>query len=484
VKSDGDRSLETLSARTRVTAEPHPASYRDPSGRVYVRGDRVFRTVNARAAADYECARDSGLLDELAKAGLAVETREVAPAELGLVEPTETPRYLLEHSLVPFISYPYEWSFSGLKTAALHHLAVHQRALRRGLTLSDASAYNIQFVGPRPVFIDMLSLRKYRDGELWMGQRQFCEQFLNPLLLRAYVNVAPNSWYRGSLEGIPSADLVELLPWRRILTSWTVLSQVYLPARLQARAEVRRKDAPAAAKLRGMPRATLLEMLAQLERFVERLELPSRAASLWSDYADAHTYAAPEVEAKRRFIAEFASAVKPRMLWDLGCNTGEYSELALRSGAHYVVGFDADHGALELAFSRARNGQCQLLPLYLDAANPSPSQGWSEAERSGLSHRANADALVALAFEHHLAIGRNVPLDDVMRWLVGMAPLGVIEFVQKDDPTVQKMLRAREDIFDSYSESTFVAALERFARIVKAAQVSARGRKLFWYARH
>jgi ribosomal protein L11 methylase PrmA len=466
-----------------VDAERHRASYRDPSGHVYVRGDRVFRTVNARAVADYECARDSGLLDELTKSGLAVETREVAGGELGPLESTETPRYLLEHSLVPFISYPYEWSFSGLKSAALHHLAVHQRALRRGLTLSDASAYNIQFIGPRPIFIDMLSLRKYRDGEFWMAQRQFCEQFLNPLLLRAYVNVAPNAWYRGSLEGIPSADLVRMLPWRRILTSWTVLSQVYLPARFQARAEVRRRDAQAPAKLRSMPRATLLEMLAQLERFVEKLDLRSRAASLWSDYADAHTYAAPEVEAKRRFVAEFVAAVKPQMLWDLGCNVGDYSELALDSGAQYAVGFDADHGALELAFDRARSRRREFLPLYLDAANPPPSQGWGETERDGLRRRAKADALIALALEHHLAIGRNVPLPEVLRWLVGMAPAGVIEFVQKDDPTVQEMLRLRADIFDTYSESAFVAALERVARIVKWAQVSARGRKLFWYER-
>ena len=56
------------------------------------------------------------------------------------------------------------------------------------------------------------------------------------------------------------------------------------------------------------------------------------------------------------------------------------------------------------------------------------------------------DAVLALAFEHHLAIARNVPLHRVVGWLTKWAPAGVIEFVEKSDPTVQKMLALREDI--------------------------------------
>jgi ribosomal protein L11 methylase PrmA len=171
------------------------------------------------------------------------------------------------------------------------------------------------------------------------------------------------------------------------------------------------------------------------------------------------------------------------MLWDLGCNSGDYSKAALDAGAAYAVGFDFDQGALEAAFARGVDEQLNLLPLVLDAANPSPSQGWAEGERKGLAARASADAILALAFVHHLAIGRNVPLDQLIGWLVELAPAGVIEFVPKSDPMVQRMLRLREDIFDDYSEEHFTAAVMARARIVQSAIVSASGRRLVWFDR-
>lgn len=169
------------------------------------------------------------------------------------------------------------------------------------------------------------------------------------------------------------------------------------------------------------------------------------------------------------------------MVWDLGCNTGEYSVVALKAGADHVIGFDTDQSVLETAFIRAQVQRLDFLPLFVDAANPSPSQGWNQNERKGLCERAQADAIIALAFEHHLAIGRNIPLDRLVDWLVGLAPSGVVEFVTKDDPTVQKMLQLREDIFSTYATETFVAALNRRTRIVKTLNVSNTGRQLFWY---
>ena len=155
------------------------------------------------------------------------------------------------------------------------------------------------------------------------------------------------------------------------------------------------------------------------------------------------------------------------MLFDLGCNTGEYCEVALSSGAKRAVGFDFDQGALERAYARAKDKNLELLPLFLDAANPSPDQGWNMKERPGLTTRCKADAVMALAFEHHLAIARNIPLDQVVDWLVGMAPTGVIEFVHKSDPTVQQLLALREDIFDDYTSEAFEAAIESAPRSLR-----------------
>jgi ribosomal protein L11 methylase PrmA len=462
-----------------IACRAEPASFRDPSGHVFVQGERVFRTVMRCAAADYEFVRDQGLLERLAEEGRLVGSAEVAPDLLG---PAEDVLYLLEHARIRYVSFPYEWSFPALKAAALLHLDLHLDLLAHGVTLSDASAYNVQFQGPRPIFIDVLSLRRYREGEYWVGHRQFCEQFLNPLLLRALAGVPHNAWYRGSLEGIGVLDVDRLLPLRRKL-SWNVISHVVLQAKLH-RAAIRKPQANIEKiRERQLSKTGFRGLLGQLRHWIAKLEPADTGPTVWGGYADSHSYGSEEEQAKRRFVAEFVERTRPRLLFDLGCNTGDYAALALEAGAGSVVGFDADQQALETAFARAAAGGLAFLPLYLDAANPSPDQGWQQTERAGFGRRAKADAVLALAFEHHLAIGRNVPLDQTVAWLTGLAPRGVIEFVPKADPTVNRMLALREDIFSDYDEAAFTQCLTGAARIVRSEIVSAHGRRLFWYDR-
>jgi len=354
--------------------------------------------------------------------------------------------------------------------------------LARGVTLSDASAYNIQFVGSRPVFIDVLSFERYEEGAFWTAHRQFCEQFLNPLLLTALRGVPFNAWFRGSLEGIQTVELNRLLSWRDKL-SWNVFTQVSLQARLQNAAQSSAQGDLEVVKKGRLAKAAFRNMLTSLRQWIARLQPPGGQVTTWGDYADNNTYAKDEVTAKRRFIADFAAGARPGLLWDIGCNSGDYSELALSSGAGRVIGFDFDLQALEAAFARAVAQDLPYLPLYLDAANPSPGQGWRGLERKSLGSRAKADGLIALAFIHHMAIGRNIPLDDVIGWLIGLAPEGVIEFVEKDDPTVRRMLQFREDIFEGYGREAFLDAVRARAEIVSEAVVTGDRRLLVWYRR-
>ena len=457
-----------------------PGSFRDPSGQIFHLNNKIYRTINAEAAEHYEFARASGLLAALSDSGQIVGAEEVDRGVLNGA--AEASRYVVEHPKLPFISYPYEWSFMLLKAAALHHLDLHRTALEHGMTLSDASAYNIQFLGVSPIFIDILSLQKYQEGEFWTGHSQFCNQFLNPLLLRALLGVPHNPWYRGALEGITTADLAKLLPLRRKL-SWNVFSQVVLQAKMQGLARGKSRSELSSAKQRRLPQAAFLNMLAQLRGWIEGLQPLEREKSVWNDYADVNTYKTEEALAKKRFVSDFVAAAKPALLWDLGCNTGAYAEAALEAGAERVIGFDFDQGALDQAYQRAQQKNLAFLPLFLDAANPSPDIGWQQQERAGFQKRAQADALVALAFEHHLAIGRNVPLDQVLGWLTGLAPRGAIELVQKSDSTIQQMLAMRQDIFSHYSEEAFTTQLQKHARIIRAETISGEGRKLFWYDR-
>jgi len=462
-----------------MTIERIAASYRDRKGYVFTSGDRILRSI-AGTAADVQ--RDflaSKVYERLVASGRLIGTRIAPedPAALGI----EAAALLLEHERVPFISYPYEWPFAALRSAALLHLDLHRELLEHGYTLSDASAYNIQFRGAAPVFIDILSVERYVEGAYWNGHRQFCDQFLSPLLLSARFGVPYHAAYRGRLEGLSSTELVPLLRLRDKLSLQTVLN-IVLPARLESAARRGRVHVRGAGSRRPLPRSSLRGMLAGLRRLIGRLSLPLRDTD-WTSYAAENTYRETERAAKREFVARAIRAAAPRAVLDLGCNTGEYSAAALEAGAGYVVGAEADPVAANLAFLRAERERLAFLPIVQDAANPSPSQGWREAERASFTSRARFDFLTALAFEHHLAIGRNVPLDELVRWMVALAPRGVIEFVQKTDSTVRKMLSLREDIFADYTEENFRNLLTANARLVESLIVSQEGRILFQYDR-
>ncbi len=458
-----------------------PASFRDPSGNVFLIDEKVFRTVNAPAIDDFEYVESTELMSQLVEKGWCVESKVVDPKSLNGF--AENAKYILRHSKIPFISYPYEWPFAALKAAALLHLDIHLLALRHGVTLSDASAYNVQFIGASPVFIDRLSFVRYHDGDLWVGHRQFCEQFLNPLLLRALLGIPHNAWYRGRLEGIATEELNRLIPITKKL-SFRILAHVVLQSSFQKNAR-KCPDATHTEQIKQarLPLASLVNMLGKLRIWIEGLEPADTGPTVWGDYTKSHSYASAELDEKHQFVAEFAKAVQPKMLWDIGCNTGDFSMTALEAGAGSAIGFDFDQAVLDLGFSRSQKTKAPFLPLFLDAANPSPDQGWAAKERKGLQDRATADGLLALAFVHHMAIAKNIPLKGLLSWLTGFAPQGVIEFVPKSDAMVQELLRLRKDIFEDYTEEAFFGYLQEFATVERSLQVSQSGRKLVWYRR-
>ncbi len=453
-----------------------PASYRDPAGHVYQVDNKIYRTILPPGLADYEYVRDSGALAPLVESGMVVASTPVDSKVLGVQAPNDA--LVVEHPRIDFVSYPYEWTFSALKAAALLHLELQIELLEHDIVLSDATAYNIQFQGTKPVFIDTLSFRRYRQDEHWLAHRQFCEQFLNPLLLYARLGIPFNSWLRGSMEGIPAGQLSQALSLRDKLSLRT-LSHVTMPAKLQSADSSKATEAAVSARSRGLPKSRYNALLQQLRTWIASLAPQGIDNTVWRNYARQNTYEETETAAKHAFIARFVEKYKPRQTLDLGCNTGAFSKTALEAGVDYAIGIDADHGALEAGFAEHASAGNNILMLYQDATNPSPGMGWHSQERTSFTDRCKSiDALFALAFEHHLAIARNIPFDKIIDWMVELAPRGIIEFVPKEDPTVQQLLALRDDIFADYTAANFTAALRKRARVVTTEKVSNSNRVL------
>lgn len=450
--------------------QPHPASFRDPSGFLFRREGDLFRRVAPAYANDYDLLLSSGLYDELTREGLLVPHEEVD------LDGHADAHRVLRPEVVPFVSYPYEWSFSALRDAALLTLDIAGRALARGLVLKDASAFNVQFRGCVPVFVDTLSFETYREGEPWVAYRQFCEHFLAPLALMARTDVRLAGLWRANLDGVPLDLGSGLLP-RSTWLRFGLLAHVHLHARSQARYA----DRPAPRRRLAVNRTSLLALLDSLRSAVEALR-PRRSVSAWADYEQTHSYGDEARRHKEESVAGWIETLDPARVWDLGANVGRYSRLAADRGA-YTVAFDIDPAVVEAAYRAGHaEGRRNLLPLEQDLANPSPGLGWAGRERDSLEARGPADLALALALVHHLAIGRNVPLRKLARWMGRLARSLIVEFVPKDDPQTARLLRSRRDVFPDYDQRGFEAAFGAELRLEATRPLPGSGRVVYLWS--
>ena len=446
------------------------SSFRDPSGFLFRQGGILYRQVNQKYAANYDQLMSSGLYEQLVQDHLLVPHQEVK-----LAPPLPDEAYILiEPELVPFVSYPYEWAYSQLKDAALATLAIEKRALDHGMSLKDASAYNIQFRGSNAVLIDTLSFERYQAGKPWVAYRQFCQHFLAPLALMSYCDIRLGQLLRVYIDGVPLDLASRLLPAKTRL-KFSLLSHIHMHAKSQQRYSDKAIDT---ASLRPISEFNFRALIDSLETAVKSLKW-SPGDTEWAEYYSITNYGQIAFEHKKAVVGRFLDKCAPRTVWDLGGNTGVFSQIASDKGIE-TVSFDLDPSAIEASYRRARaQGIYCFLPLILDLTNPSPGLGWAHKERQSLIDRGPVDAVMGLALIHHLAISNNVPLDMVADFMARLGRYLIIEFIPKTDSQVKKLLSTREDIFCHYTQQGFETAFASRYDIIETAPIKESARTLY-----
>ena len=419
----------------------------------------LYRQVNPVFAEQYDLLISSGLFAALVERGLLIPHEEVDE------EPAAAPAHrILRPERIEFVCYPYEWCFGQLKDAALATLEIQTVAMEHGMSLRDASAFNIQFRDGRPVLIDTLSFERLDASEPWVAYRQFCQHFLAPLALVAYRDARLQRLTQLHLDGIPLDLAAGLLPKRAGLKP-SLGMHLFAHARSQRRHGSDGSTERAARRRGGFNERAFAGVIGSLRSAVSDLSW-SPDDSPWAGYYDeAPSYSAQASEHKREIVESFVDRVRPGSVWDLGGNTGAFARIASSRGIPTVC-FDADPGCVERAHAAVVGGrETNLLPLVMDLSNPSPGVGIANRERASLAERGPADMALALALVHHLAIGNNVPLDLLADDLRRLCTWLAIEFVPKTDPQVRSMLALREDVFPGYTREGFEDAFgRRFSR--------------------
>lgn len=462
-----------------------PGSFRDPANRILHADGQILRGLGPEAADDWRALAGTEFFPRLVAEGKICGTEPVDP---GLLPADQAGQWaaVLRHERIPFVSYPYEWSFAMLRDAALLHLEILRAAVPAGFTTKDGSAYNLQWRGAEPVFIDIGSFEPARDGEPWAGYRQFCQTMLYPLLVQAHLGLDFQPWLRSRIDGLEPGQLRKLFGGTRRFRAG-VLKHVHLHDAMQSRyAESSTGSVRAQLKDAGFSRELVLATLRAIDKLVGRLDWQP-PTSHWSGYRETCTYSAADREQKERFVTDaLREAGRSRLALDLGANDGTYSRLAARH-ADYVVAVESDPAVVDQLYRKLRaDGERRVLPLVMDLADPSPGGGWRGVERGSFADRADADAVLALAVVHHLAIGRNIPLPEIVDWLVGTFRTAgaegrlVVEFVHPDDPMAVRLLANKPaGLFPDYRREEFERLLAQRCEIVRRVELPSGTRTLY-----
>jgi ribosomal protein L11 methylase PrmA len=449
------------------------ASFRDPSGFLFEIEGRLYRMVNKVYQNTFEALEESGLFQALIKKQLLVpHSRADTPSA------TDSAYCVIEPQRLPFISYPYEWSFSQLKDAALLTLRIQSIAMEHGFSLKDASAYNVQFLQGKPIFIDTLSFESLPEGKPWIAYRQFCQHFLAPLALMAKTDISLQQLLRNNIDGIPLQLASKLLPFGTGLR-FSLLVHIHLHARSQ------KSHADKIIRVeQSFSLHSFKAVLDSLRTAINKLVWLPKGTE-WDDYYEANNnYESRSLELKETLVRDILAEVKPQTVWDLGANTGRFSKIAAEL-SEIVCAWDIDPACVEKMYLslRQESQQQNIYPLLLDLSNPSPAIGWANKERFSFVERGGADLVMVLGLIHHLVISNNVPMRKLAAFFATIAKHIIIEFIPKEDSQVIKLLSTREDIFPEYERQHFERDFGDYFSIQKSTNIDGSARTLYLMSR-
>ena len=438
---------------------------------MFERDGQLYRAVSPSGMSDYRMLMESGLYEALQKERLLVSHEEVS------ADNTEDDDIatVLRPDRVPFFSYPYEWCFSQLQDAALLTLRVLRLAMDHGMTLKDATAFNVSFIGCRPVFVDTLSFTAYEEGAPWAGYRQFCEFFLAPLLLMKYRGMPAQQLLRVWSSGVPLPVAVRLLPVSARMKPGALM-HVFMHARAM-------RDSAAAPpeRRRSQPKRNTLALIENLETTVRSLRMPKRRTE-WTEYYDDTVYDEHAFAIKRDTVAEWTKRLSPASVWDFGSNAGLVSERDPASGS-YTMCFEKDERVVDAAY-RAHRDHASTGFAVMDLVNPSPSLGWAHAERDSLAHRGPADLVLYLALLHHIALHGGIPFARQAAYLAQVTKHCIVEWVPPGDPNIPRMVSAIAGLPPWYTHEHFLRAFSEKFSIERELEVGSSRRRLYLLGKH
>jgi len=452
----------------------HSSSFRDPSGYVFIENNEVKRVVNPIYFNQYNALSESGFFNKLFKNELLIPHEEISKTE---------DKVIIKAEKIPFVTYPYEWSFNMYKEAALLTLKLQKYSLENGFSLKDASAFNVTFHKGKAIFIDTLSFDFYIEDAPWRAYKQFITHFFGPLVLAHFHGADQLKLLSSFIDGISVKMISSMLPTRTKLNP-LLYSNIHLLAKLEDKHNEDYKNESKVAKLSKKGQLNIIE---SLYNYIKKLELKEK--SEWGNYYDKTNYSDNAFDEKSTIINNWVKDIAPKTLIDVGGNDGTFVRKLDAAIDTALVG-DIDNNAVDFNYKTMKQNQERfMLPFLLDVLNPAPSIGLNNEERDAFINRVKAfapDVTLALAVIHHISLSGNVPFARSAEFFAKFSKYLIIEFPKRNDSWVQRLLNNKAEFknhFEHYNLSNFENTYAEFFEVLETKAISNSERVMFFLKR-
>ena len=451
-----------------MESKRNTSSFRDPSGYVFIEDNKVKRVINPIYFEQYKALTDSSFYKTLFDKKYLIPHQEVSSTESEIS---------IEASKIPFINYPYEWSFLQYKHAALLTLKIQKLCLENNFTLKDASAFNITFHEGKPIFIDTLSFDFYQENNPWLAYKQFIMHFLGPLVLTKCFGQDYLKTLSQNLEGISLQKLSKLLPFKSYFSP-TILTNIHLLAKYDKKYESDKKTVN-----NNLSKSSQIKLLDGLYDFISNLSVNEKTE--WDHYYNQINYNEVAYQFKKEVVKDWFLSIKGKNLIDIGGNDGTFSR-ELKDISKLIIVADVDPNAVEQNYKQVlKNKEKMILPIVADVLNPSANYGFNNEERFSFIDRvkdSNLDGCLALAVIHHITLSGNIPFSLSAQFFSKMAPNLLIEFPARNDSWVQFLLDSKREFrnhFDFYNEDNFEKEYSVYFEILDKQKIASSERILY-----
>jgi len=418
-----------------VPGEPvrHAASYMDPHGYVYREDGRWLRRVHAGSHAWVRAAITTPVVRELMAARMLVGSR------IRQDDRSDGGTLVLEHDGLAPVTYAPEWTPSALRDAALLTLRVLKRLAESGMTLQDATPWNVVFDGPSPIFVDFTSIVEESPAYIWPAEPQFHALFRRPLVMCAQRRGA----MARALLCNPIAGVDHPTFWNSASLGYRFTHPIeWLVAQIADRIQ---KDEGSRRKLieanqrrsNTVPRAVKLRFIEAKLSELEALEFESLNDD-WLGYRDGlPVHAVPH--RKLALIEQLLNDLHPASIVDLGANTGTYSFIAARAGAK-VTAVDSSEACTERIFRTSKELGLDVSTVLCDLSAPYRIASASDRDFPDLWSRIRSEGVLCLGLMHHLHIIGRQTFDRIAGVLDRTgSKFAILEYVAPEDENVQRL---------------------------------------------